>query len=107
LRSPEEYKYEPQTEKVDVFSLGNVFYTLLTKESPFADDKDKDAQKKVKNGERAPIPEKFLNSTDPFIQVFIKIIEMCWIQDPKERASARDIQKLITSELKRLGIHES
>jgi serine/threonine protein kinase len=87
--------------------LGNVFYTLLTKESPFDDETDKVAQRKVKNGERPPIPEEYLRSTDPFVQVFIKIIKMCWIQDPKQRASARDVQKFITSELKRLGVHES
>ena len=37
-RSPEEYTpKEPLTEKIDIYSLGNVFYMLLQKEYPFND----------------------------------------------------------------------
>merc|ERR1712194_218763 len=28
-RAPEEYKYESETEKIDVFSMGHIFYTIL------------------------------------------------------------------------------
>ena len=28
-RSPEEYSYKEETEKIDIFSMGNIFYTLL------------------------------------------------------------------------------
>jgi serine/threonine protein kinase len=39
-RSPEEYFDHPLNEKVDVFSLGNNMYSLLTGLWPFYDEED-------------------------------------------------------------------
>jgi serine/threonine protein kinase len=41
-RSAEEYKDEPLNEKVDIFSLGNNFYSLLVGLFPFYDVEDDD-----------------------------------------------------------------
>lgn len=106
LRSPEEYAYKPQTEKVDVYSFGNVLYGVLTGKEPFEKEKSKKTQSLIKKGERPDIPSSYRNSTDPFDQSMIKAIEMCWIQDPKDRASAREVQKFLLSELQRLGVPE-
>jgi len=106
FRSPEEYEYVPQTEKVDVYSFGNVLYSVLTGGYPFEKEKSKKAQKRIQAGERPKIPISIRDSTDPFDQTMLKAIEMCWIQDPKKRASARQIQQFITSELQRLGVKE-
>jgi len=46
FRSPEEYEYVPQTEKVDVYSFGNVLYSVLTGGYPFEKEKSKKAQKR-------------------------------------------------------------
>mmetsp|Transcript_42420 Transcript_42420/g.47915 ORF Transcript_42420/g.47915 Transcript_42420/m.47915 type:complete len:567 (-) Transcript_42420:88-1788(-) len=106
FRSPEEYQYVPQTEKVDVYSFGNVLYSVLTGGYPFEKEKSKKAQKRIQAGERPEIPISIRNSTNPFDQTMLKAIDMCWIQDPKKRASARQIQEFITSELQRLGVKE-
>jgi hypothetical protein len=55
-------------------------------------------------GKRPEIPESIRNSSDPFEKALLKVIEMCWIHDPTKRASARELQNLITSELERLGV---
>lgn len=102
LRSPEEYAYGRQTEKVDVYSMGNVLYSILTLEYPF--EHEKDVYKKVIAGERPAIPQKFLNSTDPFDQTLLKAIEMCWVHDPEKRATARQVQRLLVSTLKRMNV---
>ena len=81
-------------------------YTVLTGGYPFPKDKSEKAQDKIKAGERQHISSSYRNSADPFDQAMVKAIEMCWIQDPKKRASAREIQKFITSELQRLGVKE-
>jgi len=104
FRSPEEYEYTDQTEKVDIFQLGNVLYSLLTGKYPFEDIEDsKTVERKVKAGKRPHIPTSYRNSTDPFDQALLKVIEMSWIHEPKERASAREMQTFISSELKRLN----
>jgi serine/threonine protein kinase len=106
LRSPEEYAYKPQTEKVDVYSLGNVLYSILTSKSPFGKEKSEKVAKKVQEGKRPPIPQSMQNSTDPFDQAMLKAINMCWIHDPEKRATARQVQNFITSELSRLGVKD-
>ena len=102
FRSPEEYNYEHQTEKVDMYSIGNTLYGLLTGKYPFEDLKDKEARRKIRKGERPPIDEKYSNSTNAYTQALVKSISMCWVQEPKERASAGELLAFIDSELKRL-----
>ena len=106
FRSPEEYEYSPQTEKVDIYSFGNVLYGVLTGKYPFEKEKSKKARNMVKEGERPIISSSIQKSKDPFDRAMIEAIEMCWIQNPKKRASAREVQKFVLSELQKLGVHE-
>lgn len=107
FRSPEEYKYETQTEKVDVYSMGNVFYAILTGLWPFEEEKnEKEAKNKIKQGKR-PDFGKVQNSTDPFDRAMIQAIEMCWKQNPESRATSRQVQEYINTQLERLGIEKS
>lgn len=87
---------------VDVYSLGNIFYGILTKLSPFEDDKAKDAQAKVMHGERPPVPKNFLSSTEPEHKALLEAMEMSWIHDPKKRATAREIAAYLKAELLKL-----
>jgi hypothetical protein len=85
--------------------MGNIFYSLMTGTWPFEHEKkSKDARKMIKKGERPAFKPALLNSTDPFDQAMIKSIQMCWIHDPEERASARQVQNFIRTELDRLGV---
>jgi len=69
FRSPEEYKYDPQSEKIDVYSFGNIVYTLLMEETPFADVKSsKKVAQMVAQGKRPPVYSDVWNSTDPILQ---------------------------------------
>jgi len=105
FRSPEEYKYDGQTAKVDVFQLGNTLYNVLTGLYPFDDTDDThEVRKLVKAGERPPIPSVYQNSTDPFDQALLKAIQMCWIHDPEKRATSRELHTFIVSELDRLKV---
>lgn len=105
-RSPEEYAYERQSEKVDIYSLGNVLYSVLTGLRPWEGIKDKSAQKKIQAGERPEIPSSYRDSTNPFEQALLKLIALSWIHEPTKRASARELQKFIISELERLGVEK-
>eukprot|EP00980_Cylindrotheca_fusiformis_P000594 scaffold154_cov129-Cylindrotheca_fusiformis.AAC.11 len=104
FRSPEEYDYDEETEKVDVYSVGNLFYGLLTGMFPFEIEKlsSKEVKQAVRRGERPNIDESYKNSTNPYTQALVKSISMCWIQDPEDRVSAAKLLEFITSELTRL-----
>ena len=85
--------------------MGNVFYAILTKLWPFETLDSHTLQSRVLQGERPAIPAEIRNSTDPFQQAMITAIEMCWIHNPDQRATARQVEKYIASELIRLGAH--
>lgn len=88
--------------------MGNVFYVILTGLWPFENvKKEKTAQKMIQEGKRPEISETILNSTDPFDRAMLKAIEMCWIQDPDQRATARQVQKFLQGELEKLGVEKS
>jgi hypothetical protein len=87
--------------------MGNILYCILTLKYPFEHEKPKEIFKKVIEGKRPAIPPQILNTTDPYDQTMLKAIEMSWIHDPKERASARQIQEYILSALKRLNVKAS
>ena len=99
FRSPEEYLYLGETEKVDIYSMGNVFYTLLTGTWPYEDKKTKEAQRLIKTNHRPPIPDKEKESQDPLVIALLRAIDMCWAQDPADRATARQVEAYLETEI--------
>jgi hypothetical protein len=94
--------------------LGNVFYTLLTKEWPFEMEVEssEEAQKLVQQGQRPKLPLEFFNQSlttttttnnDPYTRALLRVIRACWIQNPTQRASSRQVQVYLAHVLKRLG----
>ena len=105
FRAPEEYTYEDETEKIDVYSLGNVLFGLLQGEWPFQHLKESnDAQDLVVKGERPTIKEEFASSKDPFTIALIKAIRACWIQDPVKRGSSKQIRDFLADVLDQHGV---
>ena len=121
-RSPEEYAYKKETEKVDVYSLGNVLYFLLTQGKEVWDGvNNNDVYKFVMNGQRPPIPKDILlkarnapktisnlnnsNSIDInhkdnidngiFEKYMVLALTKSWIHNPRERASALEVATII------------
>lgn len=91
-RAPEEYRLQPQSEKVDIYSLGNIFYMLLQEEYPFHGMDSEEAQALVMNGHRPSFYLDIWNSTDPVIQALKSIMIQCHEQDPNDRPSAREVE---------------
>jgi serine/threonine protein kinase len=102
FRSPEEYRYDPQSEKVDVYSLGNIFYTLLMEESPFHDVSSKQAKHIVKHGGRPELSDTIVNSTDASIGAMVEAMELCHVRYPESRATARQVATLLQSKLEQI-----
>lgn len=87
---------QPETEKIDVFSLGNVLYFLLTGKEPFLDEMSaSDAIKLIKKGKRVSVTEdEIRSSTHPFDTTVLKALDMCFVYDPEKRSSAREVANL-------------
>lgn len=103
-RSPEEYRYKLETEKVDVWSLGLVLYFILTGKEPYDEfDRAEDVYKFVSDGGRATVENKrILESNHPYQKAMLKAMDMCFVFDPRERASARQVADLLHQALQTL-----
>eukprot|EP00566_Odontella_aurita_P018632 CAMPEP_0113536478 /NCGR_PEP_ID=MMETSP0015_2-20120614/6279_1 /TAXON_ID=2838 /ORGANISM="Odontella" /LENGTH=328 /DNA_ID=CAMNT_0000435839 /DNA_START=548 /DNA_END=1534 /DNA_ORIENTATION=- /assembly_acc=CAM_ASM_000160 len=98
-RAPEEYAYEEETEKVDVFSLGNVLYVLLTGQDVFVGTKSGDVPKSVQRGSRPRIPSDIRDNADSVDSSLMIAIQMCQVQDPEKRSSAKKVADFLHAEL--------
>jgi hypothetical protein len=102
-RAPEEYNYEDETEKVDVFALGNVLYFLLTRETPFMGMKSKEAMAIVRKGGHAKVKDKrILKSKHRFEKSMLKAMEMCFVVDPSKRPGAQEVANVLKKGLAKL-----
>ena len=100
FRSPEEYLYHAETEKIDVYSMGNIFWVLLHGMYPFEKISRKATKRAVSKGQRPVFEASLMTSDDTHIQALIKATKMCWAQDPEKRASAREVQHFLEAQLK-------
>lgn len=107
--APEILEQKPYTEKADVYSLGVIFWELLTKQQYFGEirfmtvleDMVRDKllaiafrkhlliRLQIKSGNRPPIP-------DTCIPAYRQLIERCWAQDPS--TSAAQTQRILRSD---------
>lgn len=108
-RSPEEARNEQNlTEKVDVFSMGHIFFKLLcghepwNKLEPGGKPSKSEMNEKVKKGILPTIPADVSESKDPEIVAIRDAMLRCYTYDPLQRPSAREIVKRLQQALDRL-----
>ncbi|KAL7468541.1 hypothetical protein ACHAXS_008779 [Conticribra weissflogii] len=95
FRSPEEYQYVPQTSAIDVWALGSIFFLILTGKEPWEDFDTKKAQQRIANGELPEFDKKILHNGDPANEVLKQAIDMCYVYNPKKRATAREVRTFL------------
>lgn len=106
-RAPEEFAHTGLNEKLDVFSLGNNMYALLTGLWNFyeADDDFDNQQKRIFRGDLPFIDERY--RTRSFGEgELVNVIEKCWIHDPNQRASIFDVVRMLRSAVEKNGDQE-
>jgi Protein kinase domain len=106
-RSPEEYAFGKETEKVDVYSLGNILFFLVTQGiNPWQDEdiESKEIYERVKAGKRPRLPHEIQSSSHVYERTMRRAIELCFVQDPRERASAQQVANLLATGLQEMGM---
>ena len=105
-RAPEEVQVDHNTnlltEKVDVYSLGNLLFHILTTRSPHGKmkrERMEEVRPQVLRGEVPVLAPYFAEHTDPAIVVLRKAMYMCYEPDPLERPSAREVANMLLDEL--------
>jgi hypothetical protein len=109
-RSPEEARNEQNlTEKVDIFSMGHIFFRLIcghepwNKLEPGGKPSKEDINYKVQRGELPFIPDHVQNSKNPEVIAIRNAMLSCYQPNPKDRPSARDIANKLDVTLKELS----
>mmetsp|Transcript_29277 Transcript_29277/g.79233 ORF Transcript_29277/g.79233 Transcript_29277/m.79233 type:complete len:869 (-) Transcript_29277:1448-4054(-) len=108
-RSPEEARNEQHlTEKVDIFSLGHIFFRLIcghepwNKLEPGGRPTKEEINEKVQRGDLPFIPNDVMNSEDPEIVAIRGVMLKCYRFDPTQRPSARQIADTLDGALQKL-----
>lgn len=83
--------------------MGNIFYMLLTELWPFENVDDKEAQQRVVNGGRPELPKDKWNFNDTIIQTLKEAMMLCQSQNETERASARQVERILKDKLLELN----
>lgn len=98
-RSPEEYRDQFLNEKVDVFSLGNNIYGLLTGLMVFHESETyEETQERVANGEKAFIDPRYKERSLAEAKL-VEIIEKCHEYYPEDRPSIFEVVELLLEAL--------
>ena len=90
-RAPEEFEADDLNEQIDVFSMGNNIFGLLTGLWVFPENEDDGVvQKKIIKGEISPIDDRY--RTRSYVEGrLVEIMERCWEYVPKKRANIFEV----------------
>lgn len=101
-RSPEEYFERNHDEKIDVYSLGNNFFGLLTGLEPFWEEESWDRMKvRVMQGDKAPIDPRYRERSVADAKL-AEVIDWCHEFDPQKRPSIFDVVQFLRDAMKEL-----
>lgn len=108
-RSPEEANQSQfLTEKVDIFSLGHIFFRIICGHEPWnkleinGRPTAQEINIKTQAGILPHIPDFILKSKDPEVKVILDVMLKCYTFDPLKRPSAREVFNLLNETLSKL-----
>jgi len=107
-RSPEEYTEDsPLTEKIDVFSLGNILWSIVMEKNVYTDvNKTSEVSELVKSGQFVSIPPDVRRNLSIHEKAIAKAMNMCLVTDVNKRRTSIEVEKYLHRKLKELGVSE-
>ena len=95
IYAPEQYSGDPIDEKVDVFSMGHIIYSILTQMLPFFDIADQDdVGVRVLNQERPFVDGHFRTGT--YIETrLVEIMEEMWAHNASDRPEIFEVVRFL------------
>jgi serine/threonine protein kinase len=107
FRSPEEYTDKSAlTEKIDVYSLGNLLWSILKEETVWPSVESKDVQKNVREGIFPTISSDESDNYTAMEKAVIHAMEMCFVMDVDKRNTSIEVEKYLRKQLKKFGVSE-
>lgn len=93
-QAPEQFEahYYHVSEKADMFSMGYVFYFLLTKKKPFYDMDGDSAHEMASKGRKPVLKDSILKSKHPFDVAVRTIMDRCFELEPEKRPSSKEVR---------------
>jgi len=101
LRAPEEIIDAPLTEKIDVYTVGNVIYSILTGLLVNRDFSISQAHRRITHGKTEEIDANYFISRSPAEMALVKVIHWCWTFDANERPSIFQIVEFMEDEVRK------
>ena len=100
-RAPEETISDknPVNEKIDIYSLGNIYFKLLTNNRKYDDISTREAHKLMLQGDDPPFPREVIESVDPVVVALREATEMCLQRDPEKRPTANQLFEFLNGRL--------
>jgi serine/threonine protein kinase len=106
VRSPEEFMGYPADESKDIYSFGNMLYSLITGLWPFYGEVSREGDKMTIRAERAKLRHAIYNGTRPYIDdlhkfrdnITLKLIDVMkasWNKTPNKRPSMSEIVAML------------
>jgi hypothetical protein len=107
-QAPEQYEEEEavqMSEKADIFSMGYIFYFLLTRKKPFHDTDSEKAHELAVKGRKPRLRQDVLNSTHPFDVAVRTIMDKCFAMKPEGRPTSKEVREYLKNELLKAGLN--
>jgi len=101
LRAPEEIIDAPLTEKIDVYALGNLIYSVLTGLLVNRNFETEKAHRRITHGKTENIDVDYFDSRSPAEMALVKVIQWCWTFDANERPSIFQIVEFLEDEVRK------
>lgn len=104
-RAPEEYDMTALSEKLDIYSGGNILYEIITGKHIWDDERNKNTRAAIQRGERPQVNDAIRNATGTVDAELMLLLDRVYEHDPNKRPSAKEVvdqlENMLDREMKR------